>query len=69
MYVHVSPRKYGKEFFWSIIDSPGIALPKLNIIFCVGNARQDQEDVAQKNVKKSQCHIQGVDKCHNTLKC
>ena len=24
--VHVSPRKYRKEFFWSIINSPGIAL-------------------------------------------
>ena len=67
--VHVSPRKYRKEFFWSIIGSPGIALPTLKIMFCVGNARQVSEDIAQKNVKKSQCHLQGVDTCHNALKC
>ena len=60
--VHVSPRKYRKEFFWSIINSPGIALTTLKIIFCVENARQVLEDIAQKNVENSQCHIQGVNK-------
>ena len=44
--VYVSPRKYRKKFFWSIIISPGIALPTLKIIFCVGNARQALEDIA-----------------------
>ena len=48
----MSPRKYRKEFFWSIIGSPGIALPTLKIMFCVGNARQVSEDFAQKIIKK-----------------
>ena len=65
--VHVSPRKYRKEFFWSIINSPGIALTTLKIIFCV-EIEKFYKNIAQKNVENSQCHIQGVNKCINASK-
>ena len=60
--------KVSKELLRSIINSLGIALPTLKIISCVGNARQVLKDIAQKNVKNSQYHIQDVDKYLDAFK-